>query len=176
MSCNNCPPPDDKHTKESKPNPDDKSLSARAFQLTSAILPEGLALLSCSCCWLPVCPIFLLNIQNRKSHLTRPRLSLISSLPVPLLPPRYLAYRTCVMSFWSFQSCPLLGVFGVKAWVAGWYVGLLFLGVWLLGGSIANESRLQGDIMMDIIAVTESGYSYLCYMFTSQKPFEVIYT
>ena len=97
-----------------------------------------------------------LNTQYRKSHLTRPRLSSISSLPVPLLLPRYLAYRICVMSFWLFQSCPLPGVFGVKVSVAGWYAGLLFLGVWLLGDSIANGLRLQGGIM-DIIAVTESG-------------------
>ena len=44
----------------------------------------------------------------------------------------------------------------MKVSVEGWYVGLLFLGVWLLGGSIANGLRLQGGIM-DIIAVTESG-------------------
>ena len=46
----------------------------------------------------------------------------------------------------------------MKVSVEGWYVGLLFLGVWLLGGTIANEPKLQGAIM-DIIAVTESGYS-----------------
>ncbi|RJE22472.1 hypothetical protein PHISCL_05204 [Aspergillus sclerotialis] len=51
MSCHNCPSSGGE--KAPGPNPNDKSLTARLTRLASIILPEGSALLSSSCCWLP---------------------------------------------------------------------------------------------------------------------------
>ena len=49
MSCHDCSAPAEK--------PPSHSPSGRAHRLISTLLPEGFALLSCSCCWLPVCSI-----------------------------------------------------------------------------------------------------------------------
>ncbi|KAG2007969.1 hypothetical protein GB937_008163 [Aspergillus fischeri] len=49
MSCNDC------HSCE-KPSQSDSTnqgVTTRALQRMSAVVPEGSALLSCSCCWLP---------------------------------------------------------------------------------------------------------------------------
>ncbi|BCS25327.1 uncharacterized protein APUU_50038A [Aspergillus puulaauensis] len=50
MPCRDCSPPAEK---SSRPRTDDEGLSGRAYQLFSTMLPEGSALLSSSCCWLP---------------------------------------------------------------------------------------------------------------------------
>lgn len=47
MSCHNCP------------SSGDKSLVARLLHWASGALPEGSALLSSSCCWLPVRPVLI---------------------------------------------------------------------------------------------------------------------
>ncbi|GFF87324.1 hypothetical protein IFM53868_05110 [Aspergillus udagawae] len=49
MSCNNC------HSSEKPSQSDSKAqgLTAHALRWMSAVLPEGSALLSSSCCWLP---------------------------------------------------------------------------------------------------------------------------
>lgn len=57
MSCGDCY--SDKPS--SKPAPDDGgSLLRRLFQVVVKFLPEGSALFSSSCCWLPVCYISVL--------------------------------------------------------------------------------------------------------------------
>lgn len=52
--------------------PAEKSSSGplgRAHQLISTLLPEGFALLSCSCCWLPVCSTHLHRLSLYSDYL-----------------------------------------------------------------------------------------------------------
>jgi hypothetical protein len=53
MTCENCP--SDKPAPEPAPD-DNEPLVRRVLQKCTKFLPEGSALLSSSCCWLPVCP------------------------------------------------------------------------------------------------------------------------
>lgn len=77
MSCHHCPPPSkDKAHRASK----DNGLFARLLSLTPTILPEGSALLSSSCCWLPVsCSISPddLHLFSNQPSTDGPRLCLL---------------------------------------------------------------------------------------------------
>ncbi|KAJ5229931.1 hypothetical protein N7489_010639 [Penicillium chrysogenum] len=61
MSCSDCTSdkPSDKLSSKSNPDHDDGSVLQKLVQLVVKYLPEGSALLSSSCCWLPTVLDFL---------------------------------------------------------------------------------------------------------------------
>ena len=146
MSCSNCPPSGDRDPNPIS-NPADERLFTRLLGMTSTVLPEVSALLSSSCCWLPVCLLlhkffFLFFCPSHAVFLTKcwttNRQPLILFSPaLPWLPRACTSYA---LSFSQFQSWLSLGVFGVKAWAAGTLGGRLFVLVcWHGCSTVANS-------------------------------------
>lgn len=134
MPCRDCSPPAEKSP---RPRTDNEGLSGRAYQLFSTVLPEGFALLSSSCCWLPVCS--MQTYTGFPCILTIGRLCLTSFLPVLL--PQW-ACKSCDFSFWPFLSwlCPPAS--RVKASAVVIFGAQLFVLVYWSGRSIVSRCRL----------------------------------
>lgn len=112
MSCRNCPSEKSSEKPLCESNQDHEGfILQRPFQLVVKYLPEGSALLSSSCCWLPVC--FFSTFTGCRMHMLIliARLSWIFFLRVqwPLL-----ASRNCEMFFLRYLSWPLFGAFDAK--------------------------------------------------------------
>lgn len=139
MPCRDCSAP----AKSSRPSADNEGVCGRAHRLISTMLPEGFALLSSSCCWLPVCS--MQTCTGFPYILTISRLCLTLFLLVLLL---QLACKSCDFSFWPFLSwlCPPAS--RVKASAVVIFGAQSFVLVYWSGRSIVSGFRV-------IIAVTD---------------------
>lgn len=135
MPCHDCSVPTEKSPGH--------GLSGRAHRLISTMLPEGFALLSSSCCWLPVCSIH--TCTHFSCILAIGRRYLTSFL---LVPSPQLACKSYASSFWPFLSWPCPLASRLKASAMGIFGAQSFVRVYWSGRSIVSGVRV-------IMAVTD---------------------